>query len=175
MVLTIQMLRGIAALLVVMFHIRGTLNGVYAQSNLGDLLFLSGPAGVDLFFVISGFIICLSSKKNEEHKVGKFAIRRLFRVYPLFFVSLVAYQIFVFPEFHIDSFFRSAFLLPRDYSGNAPYFGYNLLFPAWTLLFEVTFYALFTVALAVSHKHRVKICSAIIISIYILRYCKLAA
>ena len=41
MVYTIQMLRGIAALLVVMFHIRGTLNGVYAQSNLGDLLFQS--------------------------------------------------------------------------------------------------------------------------------------
>ncbi|NIF32124.1 acyltransferase [Enterobacter sp. Cy-643] len=167
MVLTIQMLRGIAALIVVMFHIRGTLNGVYAQSNLGDLLFLSGPAGVDLFFVISGFIICLSSKKNEENKVGKFAIRRLFRVYPLFFVSLIAYQLFVFPEFHIDAFVRSAFLLPRDYSGSAPYFGYNLLFPAWTLLFEVTFYALFTVALAASHKHRVKICSAIIISIYL--------
>lgn len=51
MVYTIQMLRGIAALLVVMFHIRGTLNGVYAQSNLGDLLFQSGSAGVDLFLL----------------------------------------------------------------------------------------------------------------------------
>ncbi|MEG1210198.1 MAG: acyltransferase [Leclercia sp.] len=167
MVYTIQMLRGVAALLVVMFHIRGTLNGVYAQSNLGDLLFLNGPAGVDLFFVISGFIICLSSKKDEENKVAKFALRRAFRIYPLFFVSLVAYQLLVYPEFNIYSFVRSALLLPKDNSGSAPYFGYNILFPAWTLLFEVTFYALFAASMAVSHKHRIKVCSALIICIYL--------
>lgn len=167
MVYTIQMLRGIAALLVVMFHIRGTLNGVYAQSNLGDLLFINGPSGVDLFFVISGFIICLSSAKNEKNKVGKFAVRRLFRIYPLFLFSLVAYQIFVLPSFNFEQFIKSAILLPRDYGGNAPYFGYNLLYPAWTLLFEIAFYVLFTISLAISHKHRIKVCSSIIIFIYL--------
>ncbi|MGE9066025.1 acyltransferase family protein [Escherichia coli] len=166
MVYTIQMLRGIAALLVVMFHIRGTLNGVYAQSNLGDLLFQSGSAGVDLFFVISGFIICLSSKKDEDNNVSKFAIRRAFRIYPLFFVSLIAYQLFVYHEFNIYSFVRSAFFLPRDYNGSAPFFGYNILYPAWTLLFEVSFYALFAISMAVSHRHRIKVCSVLIICIY---------
>ncbi len=64
MVYTIQMLRGIAALLVVMFHIRGTLNGVYAQSNLGDLLFQSGSAGVDLFFCYKWFYYLLIFKER---------------------------------------------------------------------------------------------------------------
>ncbi|HBE5860281.1 TPA: acyltransferase, partial [Escherichia coli] len=63
---TIHYLRGIAALLVVCFHIREYINGVYAQQNLGDLLFLSGASGVDLFFIISGFIIAMSTDKKHE-------------------------------------------------------------------------------------------------------------
>ncbi|MEG1347204.1 MAG: acyltransferase [Hafnia sp.] len=167
MVYTIQMLRGIAALLVVMSHIRNTLNDVYSQKDLGELLFSNGSAGVDLFFIISGFIICLSSQKNEDNNVSKFAIRRFFRIYPLFIISLVAYQIFSFPEFNVSYFVRSIFLLPRGYGGDAPFFEYNLLFPAWTLLFEVSFYAIFAVSMAITHKHRVVVCSVFILIIYI--------
>ncbi|EIR2665175.1 acyltransferase family protein [Escherichia coli] len=61
---SIQVMRGIAALMVVGFHYRTSLNGVYAQTNLGDLLFLNGAFGVDLFFIISGFIIVYSTKNK---------------------------------------------------------------------------------------------------------------
>jgi len=54
---SIQFLRGIAVLLVVAFHFRQYINSVYAQSDLGDRLFGLGEVGVDIFFVISGFII----------------------------------------------------------------------------------------------------------------------
>ncbi|WP_404851430.1 acyltransferase family protein [Enterobacter asburiae] len=69
MILSIHYLRGIAALLVVLFHYRDRLNNVYAQKDLGDLLFGGGLAGVDLFFLISGFIIVYSTKKKEINNV----------------------------------------------------------------------------------------------------------
>lgn len=46
---SIHYLRGIAALLVVGFHCRGGLNNVYPIKNFGDMLFISGSFGVDLF------------------------------------------------------------------------------------------------------------------------------
>ncbi|MBM7202884.1 acyltransferase family protein, partial [Citrobacter freundii] len=60
---SIQFLRGFAAVFVVAFHFRVALNDVYAQTNLGDLLFSNGAFGVDLFFVISGFIIHYSTMR----------------------------------------------------------------------------------------------------------------
>lgn len=69
---TIQYLRGIAALAVVLFHYRFTLNefNQFDIKNLGNILFSSGSFGVDLFFMISGFVITLSTKKiMEEEKI----------------------------------------------------------------------------------------------------------
>ncbi|EGT4382975.1 hypothetical protein AUM41_09510 [Cronobacter malonaticus] len=53
-------------MLVVLFHFRHYLNDVYPLKDLGDRLFLFGEAGVDIFFVISGFIIVYSSRNREK-------------------------------------------------------------------------------------------------------------
>ncbi|HAP0218561.1 TPA: acyltransferase, partial [Escherichia coli] len=58
--LGVQYLRGAAALFVVFFHLRHLISSVIPGINLGDLLFGEGSAGVDIFFVISGYIIALS-------------------------------------------------------------------------------------------------------------------
>ncbi|RAY33797.1 acyltransferase, partial [Enterobacter kobei] len=84
---SIHLLRGMAALFVVLFHFRGYLNGVYAQKDLGTILFGSGAFGVDLFFMISGFIIALSTQSITSKTV--FAIRRFFRIYPAFIVIFI--------------------------------------------------------------------------------------
>ncbi|WP_395264885.1 acyltransferase family protein [Enterobacter soli] len=86
-ILSIHHLRGIAALIVVFFHFRGYLNGVYAQKDLGSMLFNSGSFGVDLFFMISGFIIALSTRNLTSKAI--FAVRRFFRIYPAFIVTFV--------------------------------------------------------------------------------------
>ncbi|RAY17555.1 acyltransferase family protein, partial [Enterobacter kobei] len=57
-----HLLRGIAGISVVLYHFKGYLNGVYAQKDLGQILFGSGAFGVDIFFMISGFIIALSTQ-----------------------------------------------------------------------------------------------------------------
>ncbi|EDO2520480.1 acyltransferase, partial [Salmonella enterica subsp. enterica] len=64
--------------MVVFYHLRTTLNNVYAQSDLGDIMFGYGAFGVDLFFVISGYIICYSTEKKEYRMQVKYVIRRIF-------------------------------------------------------------------------------------------------
>lgn len=158
---SIHYLRGIAALLVVAFHLRSNLNNVYAQKDLGELLFVSGSSGVDLFFIISGFIIALSTKNSSGS--GDFALKRVFRIYPVLIVSLVLFWIVSLnPDFVL--FIKSAIPLHRDYNLDAPFFGYNVLLPAWTLTYEIFFYFVFLISMSITHKYRNYLCSLILIA-----------
>ncbi len=72
-------LRGVAALFVVFFH--------YTLSRpQADLGFKLGSTGVDLFFIISGFVILLSLEHVE--KPGQFIINRICRLYPTYWASV---------------------------------------------------------------------------------------
>lgn len=161
-IISIHYLRGIAALLVVAYHNKQYLNNVYVQGDLGDILFRGGAFGVDLFFMISGFIISLSTKNDSSNKVD-FTIKRFFRVYPLFIICLVS-LIILNPIYSETEIIRSIFLAGKNYSEAAPFFGYNILFPAWTLSYEIYFYIIFLVSMSISHKHRILISSFLLIS-----------
>src|SRR5699024_4647506 len=87
----IQYLRGLAALMVVYFHFRYYLNDIYSKQDLGEFLFKNGAFGVDLFFIISGFIICFATQRDEERPLLSYASKRFFRIYPLLVVSLIAF------------------------------------------------------------------------------------
>lgn len=67
---SIQFLRGVAALLVVFFHC--------TPHNIG----LAGEAGVDLFFVISGFVMWIATA-NRSIAPQNFLYQRLIRIVPL--------------------------------------------------------------------------------------------
>ncbi|MEZ2585135.1 acyltransferase family protein [Kluyvera intermedia] len=159
---SIHLLRGIAGIFVVLYHFKGYLNGVYAQKDLGQILFGSGAFGVDLFFMISGFIIALSTQNVPSKTV--FAIRRFFRIYPAFFVVFVIGVITVYRFDPSENLLRGFFFIHRDYSNASPGFGYNVLGPAWTLTYEIYFYTLFAVAMAISHKYRTIIASTFLIA-----------
>jgi peptidoglycan/LPS O-acetylase OafA/YrhL len=77
--------RGIAALLVVFHHAR--------SHHLWG--WLQGWNGVTLFFVLSGFLITTLALREEEERgslrVGAFAVRRVFRILPVYLVSLALY------------------------------------------------------------------------------------
>ncbi|RMA89637.1 MULTISPECIES: acyltransferase [unclassified Enterobacter] len=172
MVISIHYLRGIAALLVVLFHLRGYINNAYAHSNLGDLLFVNGAFGVDLFFVISGFIICFATREKECYYPIKFVIRRFFRIYPLLIISMLVYFIFLTVKkgsTGLDSWFLwSIAPLQIDYHAGAPYFGYNVLAIAWTLTYEISFYIIFLISMIISHKHRATLCASIILAMVLI-------
>src|SRR6185369_11421808 len=73
-------LRGVAILLVVLLHNFGFLN-----------YFFFGWLGVDLFFVLSGFLITdiLLSAVDKPHFLRNFYMRRVLRIFPLFYLILV--------------------------------------------------------------------------------------
>ncbi|MDI1256587.1 MAG: acyltransferase [Flavobacterium sp.] len=140
----LQILRGIAALMVVMHHSVGSIK-FYHRINYHWLDFIGGMGkfGVDFFFVLSGFIISYSAyfKHQDPSAFSKYVKARLIRIYvpylPIGIFMLLLYS--YFPGFsnggRIISTFTSLTLLPG---------GNPALSVAWTLTFELCFYFLFS-------------------------------
>src|SRR6218665_2704395 len=89
----IDSLRALAALLVLWMHSSGNLwmfSAPSMQHKLFDIAYLLdfGRLGVVLFFAISGFVIPSSLSGNKADKCWRFVIKRLFRLYPLYWLSI---------------------------------------------------------------------------------------
>ena len=85
-VIGIQYLRAVASLAVVAFHLAPLLSPLGAQAEKEFIVAL-GSAGVDIFFVVSGFIIWQSTH-GQSPKPGRWLLSRLIRVVPLYWISL---------------------------------------------------------------------------------------
>jgi len=84
--------RGFAAVLVVLFHVTKYYFATpkyWAGSALNGL-FLFGHAGVEFFFVLSGFIMVWVHRQDvgKPSRVGAFAWKRFQRIYPFFWLIL---------------------------------------------------------------------------------------
>ncbi|KAA0992190.1 acyltransferase family protein [Dyadobacter aurulentus] len=124
-------LRGIAAFGVMLFHF--TIN---ANKLLLGWQFRFGVTGVDLFFMISGFVILLSASKANS--VREFAIARFVRLYPTFWIC--AFVTFLFKKYDEPENTGTKELLAN--ATMAPnFFGVEYLDGSyWTLVIELTFY-----------------------------------
>ena len=152
-ILPIQYLRGIAALMVVWHH------GVSQLTGL-DAYFPSrfGTSGVDLFFVISGFIMVLTTVGKNVAPLS-FMARRVIRVVPLYWVLTLA---LVAVTLLAPSVFRTTLLTPASLAQSllfVPHFSpshagmiWPVLVPGWTLNHEMFFYAVFAASLAFRHR-----------------------
>jgi peptidoglycan/LPS O-acetylase OafA/YrhL len=94
-------LRGAAVILVMLYHFVGTLPR--PQSSLARLLSalsMGGWVGVDLFFVLSGFLITgiLLRAKSGQNYFLNFYARRFLRIFPLYYAAL-SFLFFVVPRF----------------------------------------------------------------------------
>ena len=126
MIKNLQILRAIAAMLVVFFHC--------------DFLNVKiGQFGVDIFFVISGFIISFVLNRTKQH----FLIKRFIRVVPMYYlftIALVCIWAF-FPEafktvqISASSIVKSLCFIPYYLGGSGP-----ILSLGWTLNYEIYFY-----------------------------------
>jgi exopolysaccharide production protein ExoZ len=136
---SIQALRAVAALLVFWGH---AINAVNLQVA-GDFPQLYGPFGVDLFFVISGFVMVYSSERlsGRPSAPAKFFARRLARIVPLYWATTAVLVWFVVPYASTKAVLGSLLFTPRI-PAEAP-----LLYVGWTLIFEMFFYTVFAVAL----------------------------
>lgn len=160
MLRNLHLLRALAALGVVHFHITST-------AGL-DLAWDIGSRGVDVFFVISGFIIAYIGAKKPEH----FFVRRLIRIVPFYWAATLVV-------------FAAATLLPRFFrstDASLPHLLPSLLFfphlsasgevqptliLGWSLNFEMYFYVLFALALLLSTRWAPILCVAGIVAVVV--------
>lgn len=123
--------------------------------DIGDRLFRNGAAGVDLFFVISGFIMAHTTWRlvATPRAAGVFIAKRIIRLWPVYLVATaIMFGItrgLTAAAFHPTNLelARSLAFLPVDPRKAAPFYGYPILHPGWTLVYEAWFYALFACSL----------------------------
>jgi peptidoglycan/LPS O-acetylase OafA/YrhL len=142
-------LRAIAAILVVACHFETIIHKAellapgYDKSQFAYMFFSrAGSIGVEIFFLISGFIMVHSTATLKNNEWWKFLIRRFFRIIPVYWFCLAIYWQFVTPETSTAKFIEAMFLLPNSNAG-PPMFGLSLLGVAWTLTYEIVFYLYF--------------------------------
>jgi len=134
--------RGIAATLVLLYHAARYLDNAAGAPLLRGVVAF-GHAGVDFFFVISGFIILFVHYDDvgDPTRLGRYAGRRFTRLMPTYWVAL-ALTVAMHAAGHqgapsLANLALSASLLPSNHE--------MVLDIAWTLRFEALFYALFCV------------------------------
>jgi exopolysaccharide production protein ExoZ len=148
----IQVFRGIAALLVVLWHASRYV-GPYGTGT-GAMLFQAGASmGVDLFFLISGFIMVYTTASNDGsfHYLMDFFVKRLTRIWPVWAIALIIYIAAKWDLSYLTDipklkwFLHSlAFIPTGGVSGDiAPVFGFPILGVGWTLNYEMYFYLFF--------------------------------
>ncbi|PSV21829.1 hypothetical protein C0W44_06380 [Photobacterium leiognathi subsp. mandapamensis] len=170
---SIQVLRGICAILVVWVHSYNWVDDVYP--SMGRNLFSFGFIGVDIFFIISGFVITYVTVSKKEQNVSVFLIKRFFRVVPLAWLAIITYGFVsgysIKDLLHDPSFIKSLFFIPIDSAAQAPAYGYGFLIVTWTLTYELIFYVLFSISMGINKKYRSLICSfMIVILMFSLQY-----
>lgn len=144
----IQAYRGIAALLVVLYHASVTTSAYFGDSPLLHL-FHFGWAGVQFFFVLSGFIIYHVHRSDIDTpaRVSPYVRKRIVRIYPVYIFATLFLAPFwlcvpgLGEPYHKDltALLLSLLLIPQDHPPH--------LAVAWTLIHEMIFYAMFATLL----------------------------
>ena len=155
-------LRGFAALWVYAFHLWVLSGGKQLPlAFAGDLagpvqaLLAAGYQGIDLFFVLSGFVIAwpyveTRRQRLDRHAIADFYQRRFFRIAPIYYVSIVAVVVLVHLHWLAGTRSIAAILAHFLFVHTLnPEWTLSLLGVYWTLPTEMHFYLLFPLLLRV--------------------------
>jgi peptidoglycan/LPS O-acetylase OafA/YrhL len=146
-------LRGVAILLVLFLHNFGFMN-----------YFFFGWLGVDLFFVLSGFLITdiLLSTVHQRNYLSNFYLRRIFRIFPVFYLALIL-CLFVIPPasqgkidasyYQVNQVWLWTFLQNWLFIFKAPH-GTPILLHTWSLAVEEQFYLLWPITILLIRRPR---------------------
>lgn len=138
----IDALRGLAALAVAYFHFFGVLVADADSMSILNVVLLRlvvewidlGRAAVLLFFIISGYVVARSVCSASSHNVARFAIRRLFRLYPMYWAALGIYVMSDGP-YGAENIWHNLAMI--QVPGWPPH---TIVSVAWTMTVEVVFY-----------------------------------
>jgi exopolysaccharide production protein ExoZ len=147
---SIQYARALAALAVVLAH-----TGAYGSGNA----FHIGSAGVDIFFVISGFVMWTTTASRAQTPAD-FIANRIVRIVPMYWLVTLALVIAavcvpaLFPRLKIDAGHVVASLLFMP--SRSPFNGelWPVLVQGWTLNYEMFFYGVFALVLFIPRQLR---------------------
>jgi exopolysaccharide production protein ExoZ len=149
MIHNIQILRAFAALNVVYFHIIMSADSYDQPVDFFFVLDGWGASGVDIFFVISGFVMVLTQSVREK-KALHFLTSRIIRIVPVYWFLTMCFILlyFVFPQGFrelkpniMDTIYSLLFL--SGVTGE----DFPLLHVGWTLEYEMLFYLLFCIGI----------------------------
>jgi exopolysaccharide production protein ExoZ len=171
----VQYLRGIAATMVAYFHMIGQLPSLSPYIEKFLLGYESLASGVDVFFVISGFIMLLTTQKTGP---ADFVVRRVIRVVPLYWllsiiivtIALWRPNLFRTTQVDLKSVVLSLLFIPYQNAGHQGEV-VPILVPGWSLNFEMFFYAIFAIVLfCKSLSRRVFINGVVFLALVMLHY-----
>jgi len=150
----IEFSRFVAAMLVMCVHIP---------------VFGFGTFGVDIFFIISGFVMMHSTERTSSN----FFKKRLIRILPNYYIFTLGVFILAlkFPHLlnnttaDLNHLLKSLFFIPfnKNETGHFP-----ILFLGWTLNLEMLFYSIFALSLMINKKYRGFISSYILLTIFLI-------
>ncbi len=148
----VQVLRAVAAIIVLVHHIP---------------LFDNDQGGVDLFFVIGGFIMCYATQRSGDG----FLAKRIIRIVPLYWaatigvfgVTLIAPRLLEITTSDPVQFVKSLAFIPFQKGKKV----LPLLNVGWALNCVMFINLLFALSMKLSHRYRAHICSALIVMIVI--------
>jgi peptidoglycan/LPS O-acetylase OafA/YrhL len=168
MIANIQFLRAVAAIMVVVHHIRPFVNGIHPGAFMTDI----GAAGVDIFFVISGFVMVYANR-DLTRSSQQFWRERAVRILPLYwivtFVIVALYAIGFRPVglhgWSWGDLVTSLLLWPnvRVDGVNEP-----ILTLGWTLIYEAFFYAIFGLMLSLKSLTRAVSATSVVFGLLVL-------
>ncbi len=137
----IEACRGIAAIMVLAYHIIRHFDANYGLPLAAQAIHF-GHAGVDLFFVISGFVILMVHYPDigKRPMLGRYLQRRATRLLPVYWVALGVQLVLTYIAGHSESTAHIIInLLPLPTTSGP------IVEVSWTLQFELLFYIVFAV------------------------------
>lgn len=156
---SIQHLRGIAALLVVSVHAHHLAVELGIKSSLLAIFAKYGEVGVDIFFVLSGFLMIYTTKSKEPGLATAlgFMRARIVRIVPMYWLLTIVYAcvLFILPSlfnqhrFVLHHVWTSLLFIP---SYNSAGEALPVIYTGWTLNYEMFFYVLFAGVLCFTRK-----------------------
>jgi peptidoglycan/LPS O-acetylase OafA/YrhL len=173
---SLQAGRAFAAIFVVLFHLGQT---IAAEKYFGikgfSIPFSFGSAGVEFFFVLSGFIIFTAHRHEifKPERLVRYIKKRLVRIYPTYWIVFLVVYIIALSSSTLrnsvpqDIFvvLKSLLLLPQN-SSSVGSTGAPVIIVAWTLQYEMFFYSFF--ALMILSKWLSVIGGIILMYIYVM-------
>jgi exopolysaccharide production protein ExoZ len=169
---SIQYLRALAAVGVVLAHSSTTLAGI----EDARLHFSVGIYGVDLFFVISGFVMFYTTA-GQPKLPGPFFLKRCIRVVPIYFFLTTLATI----SLHFWATQSSPHSVsPWDYLRSILFIPYlnpatreiqPVIRQGWTLNYEMFFYLVFACSLWLKEKYRVQACAGVFATLAVIGFC----